>query len=1219
MSKILYREKCNSIILKYNWLKEVISFKKIFNKRIILFLYSIISVAAIAQAQNLIIQDVVMGCTEVSASSSITMKTGFSAVIGSTFRAFIGPDNVITNSSSVSGITSSSPQVNGSTSINSIITTVLREPISGIVSGSFKNQQNIQYFDGLGRLTQSIDVGASPLGNDIIHPVSYDEYGREYMKMLPYTLTKSGAFQTGDLTGTVNSYYNGSALIGKVPDNVANSKTVYDNSPLDRVLTETGPGSAWASKPKTINYLINDAPKTTLTVSSSGVFTTANFPTGSLYVNEVIDEQGNTTREYRDKLDRVVLKENKLGAVWLQTFYIYDDFGLLRCVIPPQATSPSDINLCYFYNYDNRSRLIEKKIPDAGTTKIIYDDRNRVRCTQNSLQATSNEWSFTKYDQFNRPVITGIIKNLSSTISAIQSLIDGSSINELQTNTTTYYGYNNASFPGVSQTTVISTVNYYDNYNFYSVFTNFSDSLKSTKYTDVYGFNNLIVSSLKGKITGTYTGTLSSDEDNTAIYKKNIISTFFYDKYGRLLRNISENIFGGKDVFSNKYEDITNLILSTKQEHYKGSEKISIVKNFEYDQVGRLLATRQIINNQPEITMSAMEYNEIGEMVNKYLYSNQTSGIRNYVQKTKYQYSIRGWLTKINDPTLSGGNDVFGMQLCYNDVSGLGSFAPSVGLFNGNIAGLMWKEKGDTLRGYKFTYDGLNRILQSNYGQGDALNKNLDYYSEIITSAQGAYDKNGNILGLQRKFNNVLVDNLAYSYVSKSNQLQNITDTGITSSAVADFPGTSANYAFDVNGNLANDGAKNLTVNYFSTLNLPQRVDFGNNNKIYYHYTATGNKLLKHTTKGSYTYYIGNIIYQDGKISSIISDEGRLIPIGEGANRTFQYEYNIKDHLGNTRVTFMGVNLGGAVDIVQSSNYYPFGLVMSQFNGNTSVNYNKNKYLYNGKELQNDNFTGEAFNWYDYGARFYDPQIGRWNRIDPLAEKYRRWSPYNYGVDNPVRFIDPDGMGILDGIVDELANRAKAYVAQKANELVTNVAKAVVQVAKNELKKWTPSFYAEGSVKVEAGKRVTAEVKGVGVDKGKSSEALSIGFSSDKNGTKGSITGELSAKRTMTDVTKVGVPVPVGDAVVTVEGSHKTTQTTDSSDNSTSTSTENSVSAGVPLLNVQASSETETNTNEPGTSTTTNKVGLSTGWGFMVGLGIHVDLSAGLKFTKKEE
>jgi RHS repeat-associated protein len=139
----------------------------------------------------------------------------------------------------------------------------------------------------------------------------------------------------------------------------------------------------------------------------------------------------------------------------------------------------------------------------------------------------------------------------------------------------------------------------------------------------------------------------------------------------------------------------------------------------------------------------------------------------------------------------------------------------------------------------------------------------------------------------------------------------------------------------------------------------------------------------------------------DGKIESIAMAEGKIVSTGSG---NYQYEYYLQDHLYTNRVTFR-VDTNGALKLTQVQNYYPFGRDL----GDSTMNYSsspQNLYKYEGKEQQPE----LNLNTYDFGARYYDPVLGRWTAIDPLAEESEDLSPYNYVENNPMNLMDPDGM-----------------------------------------------------------------------------------------------------------------------------------------------------------------------------------------------------------------
>ncbi|NHA06753.1 RHS repeat-associated core domain-containing protein, partial [Mucilaginibacter sp. HC2] len=281
---------------------------------------------------------------------------------------------------------------------------------------------------------------------------------------------------------------------------------------------------------------------------------------------------------------------------------------------------------------------------------------------------------------------------------------------------------------------------------------------------------------------------------------------------------------------------------------------------------------------------------------------------------------------------------------------------------------------------YSYYYDQLNRLTSAGATTGN-------------NETGITYDMMGNITALKRDKANTPVDQLSYTYTTGTNTLQSVTDA--TANDYGQMHGTTS-YTYDGNGNLLTDNSKGITGISYNLLNLPQAIT---GKSTTYTYDATGQKLsrLINTAK---TDYISGIQYDGTSASSTITfiqtEEGRALPKDA---TSYNYEYSLTDHLGNSRVNF---DTGtGTTRQVQVDDYYAFGMEIS-----TSVASPKNEYLYNKKELQ------ENLGLYDYGARFYDPVIARWTSIDPLAEKGRRWSPYVYGEDDPIGKIDPDGMEV---------------------------------------------------------------------------------------------------------------------------------------------------------------------------------------------------------------
>ncbi|MDR6489142.1 RHS repeat-associated protein [Chryseobacterium vietnamense] len=901
-----------------------------------------------------------------------------------------------------------------------------------------KSSETVQYFDGLGRPKQVINLQASPLGRDVVTHIEYDEFGRQVKDYLPVP----------QLSTSNGNYYSGP--LGVYPTTYGNEKIysekVLENSPLDRILEQKQVGNDWNGKSVKFSYdangfnevyqfttttsWVDGATKSVLSLSPATV-----YAPNQLYKNSVKDEDGNETVEFKNGQGQTLLVRKIMSpTLQIDTYYVYSEYNQLAFVIPPMAVHKpitDDLlnTLCYQYRYDGKGRLVEKKLPGKGWEFMVYDKVDRLMLTQDANMGGSGKWLMTKYDQWGRIAYTGIFSSNDSR-ATLQNQIKDLVIYDARHSTGFVRNGMNIYYTAVYFTPEsILSVNYYDSYPAYSFNPAFPSTIQgepiltATPAADGRSTKGLPVMSFVKNI----------EDDN---WTKNYT---YYDTKGRAIGSHSINHLGGYTHTESKL-DFAGLAQQTITTHLRkaGETGITVKERFVYDNGNRLKEHYHQVDSNPEELLAKNSYNELSQLINKQ--------VGNNLQSIDYAYNIRGWMTDINKNQMSLtdlGGKLFSYKIKYTQKEGISNPDPAqfVGKdvlpkYNGNIAEVDWRSVETlgvnpslTPKRYGYAYDKLNRLTAGYY-----QNPNNPYSKENTESLQ--YDANGNITALYRtsvmengSSTATVIDNLAYDYIG--NQAIKIKDNSNNSTG---YEGT-AGYAieYDANGNMKNMQDKQISEIKYNHLNLPQEmsIDFGTAGTVINNmYRADGTKLEKTsvnsvagynnvTTTTEKTEYLDGFQYFKRDIVTSGGDPGgggiemltaramepqafsienkilnpppaktpdlQFFPTSEGFYdyQKNQYIYQYKDHLGNIRVSF-GKNSIGALEIVDSNDYYPFGMNHLK-TGNAYFGQNSfKKYKYQGQELQETGFY--SFKW-----RNYMPDLGRFTAIDPLSEKF----PYN--------------------------------------------------------------------------------------------------------------------------------------------------------------------------------------------------------------------------------
>lgn len=930
--------------------------------------------------------------------------------------------------------------------------------------------KRIEFFDGLGRKIQEhVKNGTSKI---ITSSLTYDNLSREEKRYKSYSIPYSDNYDTGFETNS-QSYYNtgeGVSLYSSV-GNFPYSQNVYMTDPLNRIAKQGSPGTIWSigsgNEKSFIYSIINGLYKESVTEQQSTDTYKDAFGRTVKSVQDPATLNLVTNYEY-DNLDRLYRTTDPKG---LLTSYYYNNLNQLTQKTTPDAGTTKYLydkngNLRFIKDANHDGAVANTfSLSSQSVTGVVSTLNQQFTLTMPAVVTLNAKLM---NNNTAGQSITLKIKTNSITSAPIEIVAANSSLSDvtkkikLPIGTYTYDVVTN----GNSASTFNYTIDAANNIEFiYKKYDTLNRVVEEGEYYSggITSFTQSNSEDVNFPSSGKYiTATYKFDEkgsETLAANQKNLI--------GRISYSQSYGIDGTTPAFSNyySYNDMGNVewLLSkmsdgdyskiyytydlqgriTKKNVTGGpTSATSVYKFYEYDQAGRLV----------DVYTSDTDNKSAGKHEAHYSYLADGSVKRielgGNVQGVDYSYNPRGWLTQINNQNLSTTEsgfapDRFGMVIGYNEIDHIGSAQTVTPQFSGNISWLMYQiasaSNNGPLVGWTYNYDGASRLTKADFGKW-ADNPQGWQNPAVYDLSPVSYDAAGNITQLKRfGSDGTSSETMNYTYYGGTNRLNTTKQVYKDSTQYTQIPTTSTStplyivgeitlkpgfetvpgqtvyigpkvsvdYIYDNNGNVIKDPSHDVEFALYNTNNLPVRICKTDGTIINYTYDTNGNRVYSEWDGANYPYYY--FYGSDGQlelrktffgpvtveyIHNIMGND--LIGTYDIVGAQKQHTYFLKDHLGSIKVRVD--ELG---DVTAYDDYDPFGYTMDLRSSELG---SQERLKFTGKER--DIETG-----YDYfGARYYDARIGRWLQVDPLAEKYAGWSPYNYVLNNPLKNTDADGM-----------------------------------------------------------------------------------------------------------------------------------------------------------------------------------------------------------------